>query len=123
MDLIEEYLKNISDMKMTTDDYGDLKKVKNRNRLATRNRQIAIIIEKKHPELKARFILLTESDDENTRLWAAHHALEVMTYELSDRKKALKVISEIAKHSPDELQRSGNKAWLKDYCDKHPQDR
>lgn len=108
MDLIEEYLINIANMKLSLDDYGDRKKVRKRNRLADRNRKIAAMIEQKHPELKDRFLALINAEDEDIRAWAAHHALEVMSYDYPDRKNALRVIEDIAENSPDSVQRLGN---------------
>ena len=43
MDLIEEYLNNLANMKLSLEDYGDRKKVRKSNRLADRNRKIAVI--------------------------------------------------------------------------------
>lgn len=122
MDLIEEYLINIANMKLSLDDYGDRKKVRKSNRLADRNRKIAAMIEQKYPELKNRFICLINAEDEDIRLWAAHHALEVMSYDYPDRKNALRVIKFIAENSPDSLQRLGNSMWLKQYYEEHPAD-
>lgn len=122
MDLMEEYLNNIASMKLSLDDYGDRKKVRQRNRLADRNRKIAAMIEQKYPEMKGRFLCLIEAEDEEIRAWAAHHVLEVMSYEFPDRKKALRVIENIAENSPDSVQRLGNSMWLKQYYEKHPAD-
>lgn len=119
MDLIEEYLNNIASMKLSLDDYGDRKKVQRSNRLAARNRKIAAIIEQKHPELKERFLRFIEAEDEDVRGWAAHHVLEVMSYDSRDRKMALRVIADIAENSPDIVQRTGNKMWLKQYYEQH----
>ncbi len=122
MDLIEEYLNNISRMKLSIDDYGDRKKVRQHNRLADRNRKIAALIEQKYPELKDRFLCLVVSEDEDIRAWAAHHALEVMSYDYSDRKKALRVIEDIAEKSSDSAYSLGDSMWLKQYYEKHPED-
>ena len=122
MDLIEEYMNNIANMKLPLDDYGDRKKVRKRNRLADRNRKIAAIIDQKNPEMKDRFLCLTEAQDEEIRLWSAHHVLEVMMYDYADRKRALRVIADAAKNSPDRIQRSGNKMWLEQYYKAHPED-
>ena len=119
MDLIEEYLNNIASMKLLSEDYADRKTVQKHNRLAARNRRIAAIIEQKHPELKDRFLHLIEAEDEDVRGWAAHHVLEVMSYVSSDRKKALRAIEDIAENSPDIVQRTGNKMWLKQYYEQH----
>ena len=123
MDLIEEYLNNIANMKLSLDDYGDRKKVRKSNRLAVRNRKIAAMIEQKYPELKDRFICLLDADDENIRAWAAHHALELMSYDYPDRKKALRVIEDMAENDPDSARGYGNAMWLKQYYEAHPADR
>ena len=122
MDLIEEYLKNIASMKLSVDDYGDRIKVRKSNKLADRNRKIAAMIEQKYPELKDSFICMIDAEDEDIRSWAAHHALEVMSYDYPNRQKALRVIEDIAKSSPDSVQRLGNSMWLKQYYEKHPAD-
>lgn len=122
MDLIEEYLDNIANMRLSLDDYGDRKKVRISNKIGDRNRKIATIIEQKHPELKGRFLCLIESEDEDTRGWAAHHALEVMSYDFPDRQKALRAIADIAENSQDRIERLGNTIWLKQYFEKHPED-
>ena len=122
MDLIEEYLNNLANRKLSSDDYGNRKKVRQSNRLADRNRKIAAVIEQKYPELKGRFLSLIEAEDEDVRAWAAHHVLEVMSYDLPDRKKALRVIENIAENSPDSVQRLGNTMWLKQYYEAHPAD-
>lgn len=122
MDLIEEYLNNIAGMKLSLDGYGDRKKVQNINKLADRNRKIAALIEEKHPELKDRFLGLIEAEDEDIRAWAAHHVLEVMCYDSPDRKKALRVIADIAENCPDSTRRIGNTMWLKQYYEGHPED-
>ena len=109
-------------MKLSLDDYGDRKKVRKRNRLADRNRKIAAMIAQKHQEMKDRFLCLIEADDEDIRGWAAHHVLEVMSFDLPDRKKALRVTEDIAKNSLDSVQRLGNSTWLEQYYEKHPED-
>lgn len=122
MDLLEEYLNNIAGMKLSLDDYGDRKKVRKRNRLADRNRRIAAMIEQTDPERKDEFLHFLEAEDEDIRAWAAHHILEVMAFDPPDRKKALRVIADIAENSEDGIQRSGNAMWLKQYYEKHPED-
>ena len=81
MDLIEEYLNNLQVIHdMMLDDFGDKKKVRNTNKLAGRNRQIATDIENKYPELKIKFCELLQSDNWKIRSQVAHHMLEVMNY-------------------------------------------
>ena len=67
MDIISEYIQNIVDMKLSYDDFGDEKKVKNSNRLADRNRKIVSLIEKTHYELKNDFVKLLDSDNEEVK--------------------------------------------------------
>ena len=122
MDLIEEYLNNIASMKLSLDDYGERRKVRKHNKLADRSRKIASMIEQRYPELKNSFLCLIDSEDEDLRAWSAHHALEVMSYDYPDRKKALRVIADIAENSPDSVQRLGNAMWLKQYYEEHPED-
>ena len=122
MDLIEQYLNHIAAMKMSSDDYGDRRKVRSRNRHADKVRKLAAVIDQKHPELKDRFLCLIESENLDVRSWAAHHVIEVMSYDLRDRRKALRVITDVSKNSPDSLQRMGNAMWLKRYYEEHPED-
>ncbi len=121
MDLIGEYLQNkIIIDSMTLDDYGEKKKVRKANKLATRNRKIAAIIELKHPELKEQFSDLLLSSDINVKGQVAHHILEVMNYDEKTKSEALKIIEYIANHDDDPIQRLGNSMWLKDWYAKHP---
>lgn len=80
------------------------------------------MIEQKYPELKDRFLGLINAVDEDIRLWAAHHVLEVMSYDYPDRKNALRVIKLIAENSTDSVRRLGNSRWLKQYYEEHPAD-
>lgn len=122
MDLIEEYIENLNNMKLSPDDYGDKKKVRKYNKLCDRNRKIATLIECAHTELKERFSNLLIIDDDNTKLWVAHHMLEVMTFDYASRMKALEIIEFEAKYCKDETVRLGNKMWLENYYNTHPED-
>ncbi len=121
MDLIQEYINNIHEMEMTLDDYGDKKKVKRSNMLADRNRKIAAKINNGQEELKSDFIKLLDSNEVDIRLWAAHHIIEIMSYERPIIERALKEIEYVSEHHKDSTQRLGNKMWLKQFYDKHPE--
>ena len=122
MNMLEEYLQNVNDMKMPLDDYGNQSSVRKHNRLADKNRKIASLIDKKYPEMKGRFICLLSSEDEDVRLWVAHHALEVMHFSPEDRQKALQVIKDAADHSQNEVVQYGNKLWLENFFKVHPKE-
>lgn len=121
MDLIQEYINNIHEMEMTLDDYGDKKKVRRSNMLADRNRKIAAKINNGQEELKSDFIKLLDSNEVDIRLWAAHHIIEIMSYERPIIERALKEIEYESEHHKDSTQRLGNKMWLKQFYDKHPE--
>ncbi len=120
--LIDEYVENIAKMKLSPDDYCDKIKVKNHNRISVRNRKIAAIINTKNEDLKDDFANLLNSADHDTRLRVAHHILEIMTYDKAIRIKALEIIEEESKNSKDEVDRFGQKIWLQDYYNTHPED-
>lgn len=123
MDIISEYIQNIAYMKLSNDDFGDKKKVKNSNRLAIRNRKIVSLIEKTHYELKDDFVKLLDSDNEEVKRWVAHHVLEIMTVDAPIRKKALSIIEYESKHHEDAPTRMGNTIYLKKYYGEHPEDK
>ena len=120
--LIDEYVENIAKMKLSPDDYCDKINVKNHNRISVRNRKIAAIINTKNEDLKDDFANLLNSADHDTRLRVAHHILEIMTYDKAIRIKALEIIEEESKNSKDEVDRFGQKIWLQDYYNTHPED-
>lgn len=122
MDLIEEYLQNIKMMKLSLDDYGDKRKVKNSNQLADRNRKIVKLIAKGSNEIKLEYVSLLDSDDEDVRGWVAHHILELMKLDKPIRLKALGIINDEANNHRDSVCRLGNSMWLKQYYQKHPND-
>lgn len=120
--LIDEYIENIAKMKLSPDDYGDKKKVKKHNSISVRNRKIAAKINTENEDLKDDFADLLNSADHDTKLWAAHHILEIMTYDKAIRIKALEVIEEESKNSKDEVSRFGHEIWLQNYYNAHPED-
>ena len=121
MDLIQEYINNIHDMEMKLDDYADTNKVERTNMLADRNRKIAMIINNEQKELKSEFVKLLDSYEADIRLWAAHHIIEVMGFESHIIVRALMEIEYESEHHNDAIQRLGNKMWLKQFYDKHPE--
>lgn len=121
-DLIDTYLSNFRIInEMTLDDYGDRRKVRRNNKLAQINRQIATDIENIYPEFKEKFAKLLLHDNWKLRCQVAHHILEVMNYPEKYRKMALDEIKEVInKNIPvDSL---GNKMWLQQWYEQHPQD-
>lgn len=122
MKLIEEYLSNIRLMKLGLDDYDDKGKIKKSNKLADRNRKIAKLIDKESHDIKAEYLCLLDSPDEDVRGWVAHHVIELMTFDKTTRMKALKVIKSEAENHSDNLIRLGNTMWLEKYYLDHPED-
>ena len=121
--LIKEYLENIEIMDaMTSDDFGNKKKVKETNKVADRNVDIARSIEEKYPELKEQFYMLLFSEKANVRRRVAHHMLERMSYDKKYRLKALREIEYVARHDIDSIERLGNSMWLEKWYEKHPED-
>ena len=122
MNLIEEYLDNITKMKLSLDDYGNKRKVRKTNRIAARNIKIAEFINTQE-DLKTQYASLLESESLEIRSRVAHHMIERMTFEKALRQKALKVIEDEVANSPDSLNSLGNKMWLKEYYSANPGDR
>ena len=122
MNLIEEYLDNISKMKLSYDDYGDKRKVRKSNKLADRNVKIAESIDSQE-ELKKQFVNLLDSENGEIRGWVAHHVIERMSFDKDVRQKALNIIEDEAENSPDSLHRLGTKMWLDKYYSAHPDDK
>ena len=91
------------------------------NRKAKRMRTIATEIEQNFPNLKMDFFDLLSAENEDIRLWVAHHMLEDMTYEPIFRKCALKVIRHYARTEIAEPGYS-EKGWLKAWYETHPDD-
>lgn len=107
---------------MTWDDYGDKRKVRRNNKLATVNRQIATDIENKYSEHKENFSKLLQHDNWKIRCQVAHHMLEVMNYPQEYRKLALDEIKAVInKNIP--VESLGNKMWLQQWYEQHPQDK
>ena len=121
-ELIEEYKSNFSLMITDYDDFGSSIKVMKSNRAAKRNREIAKIIESKHPELKSDFSSLMDNQDAKIKSWVAHHIIEVMNYDRDVNLKALDIIIDDAENNKDSIERFGNSVWLKRYFEEHPED-
>lgn len=121
-DLIEEYKNNIEKMITDFDDYDSKVKCMRSNHAAKRNRKIATIIEQKHPELKASFVELLDSEDFEIKMWVAHHIVEVMNYDKAIRLRALDLIIYRALHDEYDFNKMGESMWLNRYFDEHPED-
>ena len=122
MDLVNEYLNGIHLMNEYEKEFEKKESVKKYNRLSDKNRKIASDIDTKYPELKSAFYELLSSDESEVRAWVAHHILEVMNYENKCRKAAFEEIVRIAKGG-SRVEALGNAMWLKQWLDKHPEDR
>ena len=83
---------------------------------------IATEIDQKFPELKNDFYELLKNENEEIRLWVAHHILEHMNYDQSFRKNALKEIRRRAR-TDKTAYGFGEKVWLKAWYKTHPKDR
>ena len=125
MDLIQEYLTLVIDIvyhpKITETAYF-IDYHKEHNRKVTRMRNIATIIEKKHPDLKSEFCKLLFHESSGVRLWVAHHILEVMNCDKAYRKIALREIRHNAR-TDKTANGFGERIWLKDWYKTHPKDR
>ena len=122
MNLIEEYLDNIENMKLSLDDYGDKGKVRKSNKLADRNIKIVELINHQ-PELIMKFVSLLDSEDIEVRAWVAHHVIERMNLDKSIRLKALREIEDESINHPDSQKRLGTKMWLEQYYKANPDDK
>ena len=122
MNLIEEYLDNIENMKLSLDDYCDKGKVRKSNKLADRNVKIVELINHQ-PELIMTFVSLLDSEDIEVRAWVAHHVVERMNLDKSIRLKALRVIEDVSINHPDSQNRLGTKMWLEQYYKANPDDK
>lgn len=87
------------------------------NKLADKLREIAKNIELETPKYKSAFAELLTNENQNVKLWCAHHMLEVMNYDDKDRKNALLVIKDYSINS------YGEKIWLMDWFTNNPQDK
>lgn len=91
------------------------------NQTVARLRFIAKEIEYDHPELKEQFKQLLFVDSITIRIWVAHHILEIMKFDDSIRKIALKEISVAVKESEPSYA-LGNKIWLEKWLKENPDD-
>ncbi len=123
MNLILEYISSIQQIdKINKNGLRTGKQVRRNNKLADKIRAIASNIDCKYPEMKPDFYDLLFHENSSIRCWTAHHILEVMNYDNSCRKDALKEILYVATH--DESSHSfGNKLWLKYWLKEHPSDK
>lgn len=123
MNLIAIYLSNLQIInEMTLADCGDKGKVRRNNRLAGKNRQIAADIENIYPEYKEEFAKLLSHENQKVRCQVAHHMLEVMNYPTEYRKMAFAEIKNVIS-SNIPVHSLGNKMWLQQWYELHPQDK
>jgi len=91
-------------------------------KIADTNRQIARDIENKYPEQKDNFSKLLLHGNWKVRCQVAHHMLEVMNYPEEYRRMALNEIKDVIDKNIL-VESLGNKMWLKEWYEQHPQDR
>ena len=122
MNLVQEYSMLVNEVVSWRETVynGDTADVHNRK--AKRMRTIATEIEQNIPNLKMDFFDLLSAENEEIRLWVAHHMLECMNYEPTFKKCALKVIRRRAR-TDKTAPGYGARVWLKEWYKTHPKDR
>jgi hypothetical protein len=120
--IIEEYITNVQMIRMSLDELGDNKKVRQTNKIGAKIIKIVEMIEEADADTKKQFIDLMDSEDEDLKSRVAHHILERMHVDKSIRLKALSIIKEKIENTQDPTDRMGNQIWLKDYYRNHPED-
>ena len=122
MGLVEEYLKLANDVVSFRELIYDSATANKHNGKVKRMAAIAAEIEQNGPGLKNDFFQLLSHENNEVRLWVAHHMLECMHYDLPYRRKALKEIRRKARQDKT-AQGLGEKVWLKNWYRQHPKDR
>ena len=122
MNLVQEYLILVNEVVSYRETVHDVATAEVHNRKVKRMSAIATEIDQKFPELKNDFYELLKNENEEIRLWVAHHILEHMNYDLSFRKNALKEIRHRAR-TDKTAYGFGEKVWLKAWYKAHPKDR
>ena len=122
MNLAQEYLILVNEVVSYRETVHDVATAEVHNRKVKRMSAIATEIDQKFPELKNDFYELLKNQNEEIRLWVAHHILEHMNYDQSFRKKALKEIRHRAR-TDKTAYGFGEKVWLKAWYKAHPKDR
>lgn len=122
MNLVQEYLVLVNEVVLWREIVYDGITAEKHNNKVKRMSTIAREIERDFPNLKMDFFDLLSEDNEEIRMWVAHHMLECMNYEPVFKKQALRVIRHRArteKMAPG----YGEKVWLKEWYKTHPKDR
>jgi len=122
MNLMQEYFILINEVVSYRETVHDVATAEVHNRKVKRMSAIATEIDQKFPELKNDFYELLKNENEEIRLWVAHHILEHMNYDQSFRKNALKEIRHRAR-TDKTAYGFGEKVWLKAWYKAHPKDR
>ena len=122
MNLVQEYLILVNEVVSYRETVHDVATAEVHNRKVKRMSAIATEIDQKFPELKNDFYELLKNENEEIRLWVAHHILEHMNYDQSFRKNALKEIRHRAR-TDKTAYGFGEKVWLKAWYKAHPKDR
>ena len=122
MGLVEEYLKLANDVVSFHELVYDGATANKHNGKVKRMVAIAAEIEQNSPDLKNVFFQLLSHENDEVRLWVAHHMLEWMHYDLPYRQKALKEIRRKARQDKT-AHGLGEKVWLKKWYMNHPKDR
>ena len=122
MNLVQEYFILVNEVVSYRETVHDVATAEVHNRKVIRTSAIATEIDQKFPELKNDFYELLKNENEEIRLWVAHHILEHMNYDQSFRKNALK---EIRRRARTDKTAYGfrEKVWLKAWYKAHPKDR
>ncbi len=121
MNLVQEYLSLVTDV-VSFNEYDKKNALNEYNRKVTLMRKIATEIEKDHPNLKNEFCELLSHENNQIRLFVAHHVLEIMNCDQIHRKVALREIR--LKAQTDKTANGfGERIWLKDWYNTHPKDR
>ena len=122
MNLVQEYFILINEVVSYRETVHDVATAEVHNRKVKRMSAIATEIDQKFPELKNDFYELLKNENEEIRLWVAHHIIEHMNYDQSFRKNALKEIRHRAR-TDKTAYGFGEKVWLKAWYKAHPKDR
>ena len=122
MNLVQEYFILVNEVVSYRETVHDVATAEVHNRKVKRMSAIATEIDQKFPELKNHFYELLKNENEEIRLWIAHHILEHMNYDQSFRKNALKEIRHRAR-TDKTAYGFGEKVWLKAWYKAHPKDR
>jgi len=122
MNLVQEYLTLVTEVVSWREIVHDGISAEKHNNKVNRMRTIATEIERDFPDIKMDFFNLLSSENQEIRLWVAHHMLECMNYERVYKKCALKVIRHKAR-TDKTAHGFGEKVWLKEWYKIHPKDR